>query len=255
MLQVSGLPAFQDNYIWCLHNQSHCAVVDPGDDSPVLAFLADNKLTLTDILVTHHHYDHVDGIANLLAQFPNARVWGSASSKVTHISHKMQQGESVSLPELETELLVMNVPGHTLDHVAYYGTVGLFCGDTLFSAGCGRLFEGTPLQMHQSLSQLSALPAATKVYCTHEYTLANVAFALAVDPTNSALLNYKQWADEKRANNQPTLPTSIAEQLSINPFLRVGDVQVIRNVQSYATITSDKPEDIFTELRRWKDVY
>lgn len=255
MIHISPISAFQDNYIWCIHTQDYCVVVDPGDAAPVLRFLEDHNLTLTGILITHHHHDHVGGVKLLTEKFDDLPVWGAKQSKVEAINRRVTQGDIVHLPQLDCSLRVLAVPGHTLDHIAFYSEIGLFCGDTLFSAGCGRLFEGSPQQMFDSLNLLSALPGRTPVYCTHEYTLANLKFALEVEPSNQALIDYAKWATETRQQNQPTLPTTIEQQQAINPFLRTSESEVISQVKSHANINTSQPEIIFAELRRWKDVY
>ena len=187
MFDVIRIPAFKDNYIWLLRKGASALVVDPGDSRPVLEVLAREGLTLESILVTHHHADHQGGVADLLTHFP-ARVFGPASESITALTQPLHGGETVRLESVGVEFQIIAVPGHTLGHIAYYGSGSLFCGDTLFGAGCGRLFEGSPAQMHDSLARLAALPDLTAVYCAHEYTEANLRFALAVEPGNSDLL-------------------------------------------------------------------
>lgn len=252
-VSVFPIKAFNDNYIWCLQNQTHCVVVDPGDAAPVLAYCQDNQLTLSAILITHHHWDHTGGIDGLLAAFPNIPVYGPQNKEIKQINFRLSEGDDVELTKLGVNFSVLEVPGHTLDHIAYYGDIGLFCGDTLFSAGCGRLFEGSPQQMFQSLAKLTALPENTAVYCTHEYTMANIAFAEAVEPTNQALIDYKHWAKQQREQNIPTLPSSIQRELSVNPFLRCDSPELVTNVSQNMGVTLASEQATFASLRSWKD--
>lgn len=252
-ISIFPISAFEDNYIWCLHDQDSCVVVDPGDATPVLAYCQQHQLSLVGILITHHHWDHTGGIDALLDVFPDIPVFGPNNPKITQVTHALSQGDEIVLPVLDNQFSVIEVPGHTLDHIAYYGELGLFCGDTLFSAGCGRLFEGTPEQMYQSLAKLSALPDETVVYCTHEYTMANIAFALAVEPNNQDLQNYQEWAKQQRKNNMPTLPSSIQRELAVNPFLRCHSVELVNNVSQNKANSLSSEQAVFTALRRWKD--
>jgi hydroxyacylglutathione hydrolase len=252
-VKVVPLKAFNDNYIWCGVNGDSCMVVDPGEAEPVLKYCKLNGLTLTDILVTHHHWDHTNGLSELLNTFPHVNIYGPKNDKIAHITVQLAEGDEIELSEFDVSFKVLEVPGHTLDHIAYYGELGLFCGDTLFSAGCGRLFEGTPQQMHQSLSKLSALPEQTPVYCTHEYTLANIKFAEQVEPNNEDLITYKGWAESQRVELKPTLPSTIGQQIAINPFLRGHSVEVKSNAQKYSGKNLKAEADIFAVLRGWKD--
>jgi hydroxyacylglutathione hydrolase len=250
---IFPIKAFNDNYIWCLHNSSICVVVDPGDAAPVLAFCKDNNLTLIAILITHHHWDHTSGIDALLEVFSDIPVYGPHNPNIKQITHRLSQDANVELQQLGVKFSVLEVPGHTLDHIAYYGDCGLFCGDTMFSAGCGRLFEGSPQQMFDSLAKLTALPASTAVYCTHEYTLANIAFAEAVEPNNQALIEFKNWANLQRENNVATLPSSIQKELAVNPFLRCDSQELVENVNKNTQQILTTEQDIFASLRSWKD--
>lgn len=252
-VSVFPIKAFNDNYIWCLSNQSHCVVVDPGDAAPVLAYCQDNQLTLSAILITHHHWDHTRGIDALLSTFPNIPVYGPQNKDITQITQRLSEGDDVKLDHLGVQFSILEVPGHTLDHIAYFGDTGLFCGDTLFSAGCGRLFEGSPQQMFQSLAKLTALPTHTAVYCTHEYTMANIAFAEAAEPNNQALIDYKHWAMKQRQQNIPTLPSNIQRELAVNPFLRCDSEELMANVSQSMGVTLASEQDTFASLRRWKD--
>lgn len=249
MNTISPIPAFNDNYIWQLNDGHQAVVVDPGDAAPVRAFLESHQLTLSAILVTHHHYDHVDGIAALLEAYPDCPVYGPANPAIKTLTHPIKEGDLI--PLLGYKYRVLEVPGHTLDHVAYVHQTDteshIFCGDTLFACGCGRLFEGTPEQMYHSLEKIKALPAHTTVYCTHEYTLANIEFALAVEPENKALQQWKNQAETLRNNNEPTLPTTLQHELDVNPFLRTDIPAVVNAVESQLAPA------VFADLRSWKD--
>lgn len=253
--KVVAIPAFNDNYIWCIHNNKDAVVVDPGDATPVLDYLKTNALNLVGVLITHHHHDHTGGILKLASANTSLVVFGPNGGHIKGITHPLVDGDTATFPSMGLELSVIEVPGHTLDHIAYYGHNALFCGDTLFSAGCGRLFEGTPEQMLHSLNKLAALPDHTMVYCTHEYTAANVAFALAVEPDNQALNNYSKWVSETRSNNVPTLPTTISEQKAINPFLRAHKPSVKASVEAHTNQKLNSDVTVFTEVRRWKDSF
>ncbi|ARU57083.1 metallo-beta-lactamase superfamily protein [Oleiphilus messinensis] len=256
MIKITPIPAFNDNYIWALIDQENgaMAVVDPGDAKPVLAFAKNNKLTLTTILLTHHHFDHVGGVKQLVAEF-NCPVYAGHQSKYQPIDHALHENDSFTLFGLEFN--VIEVPGHTLDHIAYFSDSldypVLFCGDTLFSAGCGRLFEGSPETMFQSLAKLKALPEETAIYCTHEYTLANLDFAKTVAPENTALKQYIERCEHQRQNDMPTLPSSIKTELAINPFLRTSDPEVAAAAATQVAHPLASDVDVFTAIRSWKD--
>ncbi|AXT39945.1 hydroxyacylglutathione hydrolase [Alteromonas sp. BL110] len=252
---IHPIPAFTDNYIWCIHNGNSAIVVDPGDAEPVLAFLKANNLMLSAVLITHHHRDHTGGIAKLVSTVPDLPVIGPRGNHIRGITKSVAQGDTVSLPVFKMALQVMEVPGHTLDHIAFFGHGILFCGDTLFSAGCGRLFEGSPEQMHHSLNKLKRLPDTTKVYGAHEYTQANVEFALAVEPDNTALNDYADWVNAKREQNQPTLPSNLKEQKSINPFLRAHELSVKTAAEAYCESNLADDVAVFAAVRRWKDEF
>jgi hydroxyacylglutathione hydrolase len=256
-LQIEPIKAFEDNYLWLLHDNTHAVVVDPGDSAPVEACLAALNLELVAILVTHHHADHTGGLAALL-QARNIPVYGPHNPKITHINQRLSAGSRIALGKAGSlgTFEVFEVPGHTLDHIAFYSAAHgvLFCGDTLFSAGCGRLFEGSPAQMLQSLQQLASLPAATKVYCTHEYTLANLRFAASAEPVNNTREAYVVWCQAQRAAGLPTLPSNIGQERAINPFLRCNEPGLRAAVQANAGAAALENElDTFAALRQWKN--
>ncbi|MFJ7313030.1 hydroxyacylglutathione hydrolase [Pseudomonas sp. NPDC098747] len=255
MIQISALPAFTDNYIWLLqdHRTQRCAVVDPGDAAPVQAWLdAHPGWVLSDILITHHHHDHVGGVERL-KQISGATVYGPASEKIPARDFALKDNDSVSV--LGWDFDVYAVPGHTLGHIAYYHHGLLFCGDTLFAAGCGRLFEGTPEQMHHSLSRLAALPEDTLVYCTHEYTLSNLKFAAAVEPSNTDIAARLEKVSQQRQNGVMTLPSTLALEKLTNPFLRTSETLVTQKVDERAGAQNRAPSEVFAALRAWKDTF
>lgn len=255
MVQVHPVPAFQDNYLWVLARDGHAAVVDPGDAAPVQRFLAAGGLALDAILATHHHADHIGGVPELAAHW-KCPVFGPAHDGVDGLTRALAEGERVAVPGVEIELSVLDVPGHTAGHIAYVhaGPEPLvFCGDTLFACGCGRLFEGTAAQMSRSLAKLAALPPATRVYCAHEYTLSNIRFAEAVEPGNAALARRKAREQARRGRGEPTVPSTIAEELATNPFLRCGAPDVAAAAQAHAGRALAGPVEVFAALREWKN--
>lgn len=254
-LTIIPLPAFNDNYIWLIHRAEHSDtyVVDPGDATPVLHYLAANNSHLSGILLTHHHSDHTGGIARLKAAFPDVKIYGPAQESISGITSALQGNEEIFLPELNCSAKVLSVPGHTSGHIAYLLQNNLFCGDTLFSGGCGRLFEGTAEQMYRSLAQFAALDDNVKVYCAHEYTLANLAFAQTVDPNNSDIHQYLDWCQQQRQHHLPTLPSSIGLEKRINPFLRCNEHSVQAQVANHCGQKTSNSTQVFTQLRQWKD--
>ncbi|KZN50828.1 hypothetical protein N474_24305 [Pseudoalteromonas luteoviolacea CPMOR-2] len=255
MAQVHPINAFNDNYIWAIcEPQNHATwVVDPGQSQPVLQFLTEQKRQLTGILVTHHHWDHTDGIAELLLNFPDIPVYGPKDSPFKGITHTLSQGDSVTIAG--EQYTIIQTPGHTLDHICYVNDIRAFTGDTLFSGGCGRLFEGTAEQMWSSLSALSELPDACEVYCTHEYTLANLEFAHAVEPDNSELRTYTTWAKQRREQELPTLPSTIGNERAINPFLRTNSRNILRRLPDSLIAPTETQWQVFAKLRLWKDKF
>ncbi|HRL99318.1 MAG TPA: hydroxyacylglutathione hydrolase [Acidovorax sp.] len=257
-MNLLPLPAFTDNYVWMLHNGRQAVVVDPGDSAPVVQALQQLGVQLQAILVTHHHADHVGGV-DALREATGAVVYGPARERIPEPLVRLAQGDTVDV--LGLRFAIIDVPGHTAGHIAYYcaemdGAPLLFCGDTLFSGGCGRLFEGTPAQMLHSLDQLAALPGDTRVCCTHEYTLSNLKFARAVEPGNAALLHYSSQCEALRARGEPTLPSRMALERDINPFLRVRQPEVTRAAQGFdAQVPQDNAVAVLAALRQWKNEF
>lgn len=252
MLDILPIRAFKDNYIWLLRRGTHAAVVDPGDAEPVKDYLARNGVTLVAILATHHHPDHVGGVADLLAR-RTVPVYGPRGEAIRAVTHQLGEGDQVGIAELGVTFSALDVPGHTRGHIAYYGAESLFCGDTLFACGCGRLFEGTPEQMYASLQKIAALPADTRVYCAHEYTLDNIRFARAVEPDNAELLEREGRERTRREAGLPTLPSTLAMELATNPFLRCGQRPVVESASRETKTRLSDPVAVFAAIRAWKN--
>ncbi len=254
-LNVTPIPAFNDNYIWLIRDPEHRygAVVDPGDAKPVLHTLAEEGITPVAILITHHHGDHVGGVTRLLAHYPELPVFGPAGERIPRRTVNLKEGDTVTLPEIGARFRILDVPGHTAGHIAYYGEGALFCGDTVFACGCGRLFEGTARQMHASLSKIMALPSDTLVYCAHEYTLDNIAFAKWVEPHNPHLLQREQDARQLREQDVPTVPSLLGLECRTNPFLRFGSADVVKAAERYAGRALASESEVFGAVRHWKD--
>lgn len=256
MDNVLHVPAFQDNYIWLIQTGAKVAIVDPGDAQPVIATLERDGLRPVAILCTHHHHDHVGG-AQELSQRYGVPVYGPAQESIPSVQRRLDDGDHFEIPELGIGFDVLAIPGHTLGHIAFYSDAGghglLFCGDTLFSAGCGRLFEGTAEQMHTSLTRLAALPQDTQVFCGHEYTAANLRFALTVEPDNQDARELTARVRDQTARGQPSLPSSIGLERRINPFLRTAVPSVRQAVAAHEGGALTTEVEIFAALRRWKD--
>jgi len=246
------LPTLEDNYIWLIRHGRFAVAVDPGEAAPVQEYLEKEGLELAAILVTHHHWDHTDGIAELL-QARQVPVYGPARGPLAAASRPAREGETIAVPELGTEFAVLDFPGHTRDHVGYVVAGALFCGDTLFSLGCGRLFEGTPEQAVGSMNKIRALPDGTLICCAHEYTLENLPFAKKADPGNAALEHRGEEAAALRAKGLPTLPSTLAQEKATNPFLRFDVPNVIRSASDHAGHPLSGPVEVFAVLRVWRD--
>jgi hydroxyacylglutathione hydrolase len=262
MVQIHPVPAFEDNYLWVAEDGRHAAAVDPGDEDPVQAFLEARGLTLTAILVTHHHLDHVGGVEALAARW-KCEVFGPAAERIDGITKRLREGDRIVVPGLGLPLSVLDVPGHTAGHIAYVGSDAgppgrppgpfVFCGDTLFACGCGRLFEGTPARMWESLAKLAKLPRETRVYCAHEYTMANIRFAWAVEPRNAKLALRNRRDAALRAGNEPTVPSTIGDELDTNPFLRCAAPDVVAAASERAGRPLATPVEVFAVVREWKN--
>ena len=251
-MQVHAVPAFQDNYLWVIAQGRRAAVVDPGDAAPVQRFLEARGLELAAILATHHHGDHVGGVPSLMERW-HCPVFGPAHDGVEGLDRKLAEGDRIEVPGVDLAFDVLDVPGHTAGHIAYVGNGAVFCGDTLFACGCGRLFEGTPAQMVRSLGKLAALPRETRVYCAHEYTMSNIRFAQAVEPGNGSLAARKARDAARRERGEPTVPSTIGEELETNPFLRWDAPEVVASAERHAGRKLAGGVDVFTEIREWKN--
>ncbi len=254
MIEVQGVPAFADNYIWLIgaSGKPYVAIVDPGDAEPVLEVLTEQSLIPVAILITHHHGDHIGGIRELLAH-TDMPVYGPAHESIPAITHPMVEGDHVRIDALGADFLVMDVPGHTRGHIAYYGHDMLFCGDTLFTGGCGRLFEGSPEQMYESLSKFNKLPDISQVYCAHEYTLDNLKFACIAEPDNRALLERVATTRRLRAQGLPTVPALLGLEKRTNPFLRSHIPSLKTAAEGFAGKSLATPAQVFATVRHWKD--
>lgn len=253
LLRVTPIPAFDDNYLWLISNdKGEASIVDPGDPDVVLKALKQQELSLSAILITHHHSDHIGGVERLVG-ITGATVYGPAGEDIPCISHKLLNNNKINI--LGDMCEVIYTPGHTLGHIAYYfpNQAALFCGDTLFVAGCGRLFEGTAAQMFDSLTRLAALPPQTKIYCAHEYTLSNLRFAKTVEPDNQAINDKITRCQQMRHDGLATVPSTIKEELATNPFLRSHEPSVIQAAQRRVDRNTLSAVDVFTIIREWKD--
>jgi len=251
-LTITPVSAFSDNYIWLISRDDEAFVVDPGEHAPVEAALTQRGLSLSGILVTHHHFDHTGAVATL-QQEAGCPTWGPAESPAGGFDYILREGDTADV--LGVPFSVLEVPGHTLDHIAYFSAAerALFCGDTLFVGGCGRVFEGTPPQMRASLAKLLTLPGEARVFCAHEYTLANLAFAQLVEPANRDLSEFIADCVGKRERNIPTVPSLLADERRYNPFLRWDSAEIKSTLREAERLQADTPDDIFTAVREWKN--
>lgn len=253
-MEIFPVQAFRDNYIWLLVHYGYAVAVDPGDAAPVLDYLRQHELTLLAILITHHHNDHVDGVNGLL-KVSRVPVYAPRNEFFSFPYQPVGEGDQLEFAELETTLHVLDVPGHTAAHVAYYGGNCLFCGDTLFGCGCGRILGGSASQLYHSLQKLAALPDATRVYPAHEYTLSNIAFARMIDPGNLDLAERERTAEIQKSRQQPTLPSTIALEKCTNPFLRCETAPIQLAVAKTDPAAANSPELTFSALRLLKNHY
>ncbi|MEX0915014.1 MAG: hydroxyacylglutathione hydrolase [Wenzhouxiangellaceae bacterium] len=251
-IEIEAIKAFSDNYIWAIHDDRHCVIIDPGEASGVLEFLGRTELQLSGFLLTHHHPDHIGGVARIRREHP-APAWGPADRRMPADMNVVGEGDRVQIPQPDLGFEVIETPGHTTSHIAFHGHGLLFSGDTLFSAGCGRLFEGTPKQMQASLDKLAALPDSTLMYCGHEYTAANCAFARQVEPENPALLERSRQVAGLREDDRITLPSTIGDEKAFNPFLRTREPGVIQAAARREPGAGRSPAEVFGVIRRWKD--
>ena len=254
MKAIHAVPAFKDNYIWVLEDGTNAVAVDPGEAKPVDEFLESRHLRLSAILATHHHADHVGGLPDLVRRW-KCPTFGPAREVPAGIDRRLSEGDRFEVPGVGIELQALDIPGHTAGHIALFGPDAVFCGDTLFACGCGRVFEGTPQQMLASLEKLARLPAHTRVYCGHEYTLANIRFAEAVEPGNRALAARKARDTARRDRGEATVPSTLADELATNPFLRCHEPEVIASAERRAGRKLGGPVEVFAEIRAWKNAF
>lgn len=254
-MNVTAIPAFADNYIWMLQGDPPNAAVfvDPGDATRILKLVEEQHLIPVAVLITHHHGDHVGGVRALLERFPQLKVYGPANEKIPGMTHPLRQGDQIHLAEIQAIFSIFDVPGHTAGHIAYYGEGALFCGDTLFACGCGRLFEGTAEQMTQSLNKIAALPPQTLVYCAHEYTLSNIGFAQWVEPDNADLKIRDEMDMARQEKGIPTVPSTLDLELKTNPFLRYRVSSVKAAAEKFAKKKLNSDAEVFAAIRYWKD--
>ncbi len=257
MFQISPIPAFQDNYFWLIESDTETWIVDPGDATPVIKALQDRDKKLSGILITHHHPDHIGGVEELY--YPGLQIIGPKKEQFELVNDPVSNGDIRQV--CGAQFKVIEVPGHTLNHLAFFSEIEgkapvIFCGDTLFSAGCGRLFEGTPKQMHHSLGKLLTLPESTQIYCAHEYTEANLRFALSVEPGNKDIIQRAEEVSRLRAQGIPSVPTNIKTEKATNPFLRTSSEEIISNIRAKLQSAGNPDQtEVFTQLRKMKDVF
>jgi hydroxyacylglutathione hydrolase len=253
MHKIIPIPAFHDNYIWLIVNaEKQSIAVDPGDAAPVLKFIADNNLTLDHILITHHHPDHTDGVTELVEK-TQASVFASMDTNIPNLELRLADQDQFTLDTHGLTFKVIATPGHTLDHICYYTPGHLFCGDTVFAGGCGRIFEGNAKMMYTSLKKISNLPHETLIYCAHEYTLQNLKFAQKVEPENTRLQQRIKQIQLLRQQKKPSVPSSLAEELATNPFLRCEHDSVKFAAQNINGQNDISPDEVFAIIRQWKD--
>ena len=255
MLEITPLPAFGDNYIWMLRNTGKKKViaVDPGEAAQISNLMQESGFELAAVLLTHHHYDHTGGVSELLEQNPELPVYGPQIENIPGVNHPVCGGDRVEVDGMDIRFQVLDIPGHTAGHVAYYGEGVLFPGDTLFSVGCGRIFEGTHEQMVDALKQLADLPQETLIYCGHEYTLDNIGFAKWVEPENELVRSWEKRSRKMRAAGEATIPVQLRDELAINPFLRLSVPEVVAAAEKFAGHSLPDEVGVFTAIRQWKD--
>lgn len=253
-IDITPLCSFQDNYIWLIQSGSEVVLVDPGEAQMVLEYLEKNQLNLKAVLITHHHADHIGGVNQITMHYP-VPVYGPQHEASEFVTHPVRAGSKIFITALNWTLTVLELPGHTLGHIGYFDGINLFSGDVLFGAGCGRIFEGTPNQMLHSLNQIARLPPATRIYCAHEYTLSNLAFARHVDPENPILKNRETLVQSQRAQQIPTVPLLLEEELATNPFLRYRDPSIHKAVERHHGAPINHSLETFTLLRSWKNQF
>jgi len=255
MNKIIPIPALVDNYIWCIlsPDNTKAIIIDPGDATPVIDTLQKQNVSLIAILITHHHWDHTSGLEELKAHFPKIQIFGHSQTAVPSITHSVKEGDIISFPGFSNSLSVIETPGHTRDHVAYWDQHALFSGDVLFASGCGRIFEGTHQEMMRSLTKLRSLPNYTDVYCGHEYTIKNLNFALTIEPNNKLLQEQLKHVQNLRDNNIASLPTTISIEKASNPFLRFDESAFCKIIGDLTGVDASDPLAVFTALRKWKD--
>ncbi len=254
MITIHALPVFDDNYIWLIgqSDSPYVAIVDPGDGDAVLAHCAAKNLTPVAILITHHHWDHTNGIDVIKQQF-DIPVYGPANEDIKQLNHTLVEGDAVTIEKLGAHFEVIDTPGHTAGHICYYGHESLFCGDVLFAGGCGRVFEGTAEQMQHALEKIRQLPRNTLIYCAHEYTQDNLIFARVAEPHNQATVTRQQQVITMRSHSQATVPSLLSDEVATNPFLRWDNPQLIKAAEVYSNKPLKSPTDVFAAVRQWKD--
>lgn len=254
MLTLIPLPAFEDNYIWVLHDEQHAIAVDPGDPAPLIAYLDARKLALTALFITHHHRDHTGGNTRLRQRYDCA-IYAPDNPRIPAATHVLHDGDAIEIDHPPLQFRILATPGHTLDHISYLGHDTLFCGDTVFGCGCGKLFEGTPAMMASSLDRILSLPDATRVCCAHEYTLSNIEFAKTIDGQNAALLERESLDRRARAAGRPTLPSTLGLEKATNPFLRFHDPDMLALAARYLNRPDPAPAEVFGAIRAAKDAW